>query len=51
MGGTFMSLDEDYKDWFIRNLHDALSGHSSSRSASHLASQEDVRLVGLGSHA
>ena len=31
MGGTFMSLDEDYKDWFIRNLHDALSGHCSSR--------------------
>lgn len=32
MGGTFMSLDEEYKDWFIRNLHDALSGHSSNRS-------------------
>jgi len=31
MGGTFMSLDEEYKDWFIRNLHDALSGHNSSR--------------------
>jgi hypothetical protein len=31
MGGTFMSLDEDYKDWFIRHLHDALSGHSSNR--------------------
>ena len=26
MGGTFMSLDEDYRDFFIRNLHDALSG-------------------------
>jgi elongator complex protein 3 len=27
MGGTFMSLDKSYKDYFIRNLHDALSGH------------------------
>ena len=30
MGGTFMSLPEDYRDYFIRNLHDALTGHSSS---------------------
>jgi elongator complex protein 3 len=30
MGGTFMSLDSEYKDYFIRNLHDALSGHHSS---------------------
>ena len=30
MGGTFMALDDDYKDFFIRNLHDALSGHTSS---------------------
>lgn len=30
MGGTFMSLDAEYKDFFIRNLHDALSGHHSS---------------------
>lgn len=29
MGGTFMSLDADYRDYFIRNLHDALSGHTS----------------------
>lgn len=29
MGGTFMSLPSDYRDYFIRNLHDALSGHSS----------------------
>lgn len=29
MGGTFMSLDNTYRDYFIRNLHDALSGHSS----------------------
>lgn len=29
MGGTFMSLPADYRDYFIRNLHDALSGHCS----------------------
>ncbi|KOB75612.1 Elongator complex protein 3 [Operophtera brumata] len=33
MGGTFMSLPEDYRDYFIRNLHDALSGHTSSNVA------------------
>ncbi|XP_028399415.1 elongator complex protein 3-like [Dendronephthya gigantea] len=30
MGGTFMSLDDEYRDFFIRNLHDALSGHVSN---------------------
>ena len=30
MGGTFMCLDESYKDYFIKNLHDALSGHCSN---------------------
>ena len=30
MGGTFMSLPVDYRDYFIRSLHDALSAHSSS---------------------
>ena len=30
MGGTFMALQDEYKDYFIRNLHDALSGHSSN---------------------
>ncbi|KAI8345582.1 elongator complex protein 3 [Mortierella sp. GBAus27b] len=30
MGGTFMSLPEDYRDWFISNLHDSLSGYSSN---------------------
>ncbi|XP_077991162.1 elongator complex protein 3 [Glandiceps talaboti] len=30
MGGTFMCLSEDYRDYFIRNLHDALSGHTSN---------------------
>ena len=30
MGGTFMALQEEYRDFFIRNLHDALSGHTSN---------------------
>jgi histone acetyltransferase (RNA polymerase elongator complex component) len=30
MGGTFMSLPADYRDYFIRNLHDALSCHTSA---------------------
>jgi hypothetical protein len=30
MGGTFMSLPASYRDFFVRNLHDALSGHSSA---------------------
>lgn len=30
MGGTFMALDDDYKDFFIRSLHDAVSGHNST---------------------
>ncbi|BHF68731.1 Elongator subunit [Sparganum proliferum] len=33
MGGTFMSLPEEYRDYFIRNLHDALSGHISNNVA------------------
>lgn len=40
MGGTFMALDEEYRDFFIRNLHDALSGHTSS------SVDEAVRSVG-----
>ena len=30
MGGTFMSLPAEYRDWFVRNLHDSLSGASSA---------------------
>ncbi|OVA20502.1 Elongator protein 3/MiaB/NifB [Macleaya cordata] len=30
MGGTFMSLPAEYRDYFIRNLHDALSGQTSA---------------------
>ncbi|KAK9365501.1 hypothetical protein V1509DRAFT_632831 [Lipomyces kononenkoae] len=28
MGGTFMSLPSDYREWFISNLHNALSGYA-----------------------
>jgi len=45
MGGTFMSLDADYKDFFIRNLHDALSGHHSKNVAEAVAFSEQSRLV------
>eukprot|EP00127_Corallochytrium_limacisporum_P004749 Clim_evm103s172 gene=Clim_evmTU103s172 len=30
MGGTFMALPEEYRDWFVQNMHDALSGHTSN---------------------
>lgn len=30
MGGTFMSMPEDYREWFVKELHDALSGMTSS---------------------
>ena len=29
MGRTFMSLNSEHRDYFIRNLHDALSGYCS----------------------
>jgi len=48
MGGTFMSLAEDYKDWFIRNLHDALSGHSSGSVAEAVAYMEQSQCKCIG---
>ncbi len=30
MGGTFLSLDKEYKEHLIINLHDSLSGHSTT---------------------
>jgi elongator complex protein 3 len=49
MGGTFMSLDVDYRDWFIRNLHDALSGHSSSSVAEAIqySEQSNSKCIGI----
>jgi elongator complex protein 3 len=43
MGGTFMSLDVEYKDFFIRNLHDALSGHHSSSVAEAITFSEQSK--------
>ena len=48
MGGTFMSLDATYKDFFIRNLHDALSGHHSSSVAEAIAFSEQSRTKCIG---
>eukprot|EP00455_Lapot_gusevi_P021883 TRINITY_DN2284_c0_g1_i7.p1 TRINITY_DN2284_c0_g1~~TRINITY_DN2284_c0_g1_i7.p1 ORF type:complete len:456 (+),score=72.70 TRINITY_DN2284_c0_g1_i7:98-1465(+) len=49
MGGTFMSLDADYRDYFVRNLHDALSGHTSSsvQEAIRYSEQSRVKCIGL----
>uniref|UniRef100_A0A1B0CER6 Radical SAM core domain-containing protein n=1 Tax=Lutzomyia longipalpis TaxID=7200 RepID=A0A1B0CER6_LUTLO len=49
MGGTFMSLPEDYRDYFIRNLHDALSGHSSANVAEavRFSERSKVKCIGI----
>lgn len=49
MGGTFMALPDDYRDYFIRNLHDALSGHSSSRvsEAVKYSERSKVKCIGI----
>lgn len=49
MGGTFMSLPEDYRDYFIRNLHDALSGHTSSNveEAVKYSEKSKVKCIGI----
>ncbi|KAJ2946651.1 hypothetical protein O0L34_g12708 [Tuta absoluta] len=48
MGGTFMSLPEDYRDYFIRNLHDALSGHTSSCVAEAVKFSEKAKTKCIG---
>lgn len=48
MGGTFMSLDEDYRDYFIRNLHDALSGHRSNNVKESVQFSEQSRSKCIG---
>jgi elongator complex protein 3 len=48
MGGTFMSLDSGYKDFFIRNLHDALSGHNSNSVEEAIAFSEQSKLKCIG---
>eukprot|EP01102_Stenamoeba_stenopodia_P015847 TRINITY_DN5471_c0_g1_i1.p1 TRINITY_DN5471_c0_g1~~TRINITY_DN5471_c0_g1_i1.p1 ORF type:complete len:564 (+),score=140.66 TRINITY_DN5471_c0_g1_i1:303-1994(+) len=49
MGGTFMSLPSDYRDYFIRNLHDALSGHTSNNVEEAVAysEQSNTKCIGI----
>lgn len=49
MGGTFMALPEDYRDYFIRNLHDALTGHASTSVAEAVSfsEQSPSKCVGI----
>jgi len=49
MGGTFMSLPEDYRDFFVRNLHDALSGHVSAsvHEAVKYSEQSKTKCIGM----
>uniref|UniRef100_A0A8C5DQN3 Elongator complex protein 3 n=1 Tax=Gouania willdenowi TaxID=441366 RepID=A0A8C5DQN3_GOUWI len=49
MGGTFMALPEDYRDYFIRNLHDALSGHTSNNvvEAVRYSERSNTKCVGI----
>jgi len=49
MGGTFMSLTEDYRDYFIRNLHDALSGNTSNNveEAIKYSEQSNTKCIGI----
>lgn len=48
MGGTFMSLPVSYRDYFIRNLHDALSGHTSASVEEAIAYSEQSRTKCIG---
>ena len=49
MGGTFMSLSEDYRNWFITQLHDALSGQSSNDvdEAVRYSEQSQTKCIGI----
>ena len=43
-----MSLDQQYRDYFIRNLHDALSGHSSNSIDEAIAYSEQSKAKCIG---
>ncbi|KAH6571647.1 elongator complex protein 3 [Batrachochytrium salamandrivorans] len=49
MGGTFMSLSEDYRNWFISRLHDALTGNSSNDidEAVRFSEQSPTKCIGI----
>ncbi|KAK3931022.1 Elongator complex protein 3 [Frankliniella fusca] len=48
MGGTFMCLSKEYRDYFIRNLHDALSGHTSNNVDEAVKYSEKSRVKCIG---
>lgn len=48
MGGTFMSLPADYRDYFIRNLHDSLSGNQSKSVAEAVKMSERAKIKCIG---
>lgn len=49
MGGTFMSLPETYRDWFIASLHNALSGHTTNDvdEAVKFSEQSKTKCIGI----
>lgn len=50
MGGTFMSLPQDYRDNFISQLHNALSGYTNTTNVDEAvlaASQSTIKCVGI----
>jgi elongator complex protein 3 len=50
MGGTFMSLPQDYRDSFISQLHNALSGYTNTTNVDEAvlaASQSTMKCVGI----
>ncbi|KAI9026216.1 hypothetical protein DFJ74DRAFT_604773 [Hyaloraphidium curvatum] len=49
MGGTFMSLDQEYRDWFISRLHDACSGFQSADvdEAVRMSEQGRSKVIGI----
>lgn len=48
MGGTFMSLSPEYRDYFIRNLHDSLSGHQSASVSEAVMMSERAKVKCIG---
>lgn len=48
MGGTFLSLPSSYRDFFVRGLHDALSGHTSTSVAEAVRYGEQSRTKCIG---
>lgn len=49
MGGTFMSLDKEYRESFIASLHNALSGHTTQDvdEAVEFGQQSSTKCVGI----